>query len=303
MNLSEPLAATTTTRRAAFDKRRLGMLLSTFIFALASLLGLVAFASPFFMPLQASAQAGANSPAYLAGLIVLCLAALIAEAQGQAMSAKLVALLGVLVAINAALRFAENAIPGPAGFTPVFLLIILAGAVFGARFGFLMGVLTMLVSALITGGVGPWLPYQMFAAGWVGMSAAILKKAAGNENVKRRRGEEVKTSGRFTLSPFHLFILFAGAWGFLYGAIMNLWSWPFQAGDPAQSWQAGLSFLDGVKRYLAYYAVTSLWWDVFAAAGNVLLIILFGLPTLKVLMRFKEKFLFETGPEELRIEN
>lgn len=300
MNLSERLITTTPASHAAIDKRRLGKLLSTAIFALASLLGLMAFASPFFMPLQGSAQAGANSPAYLAGLIVLCLAALLAEAQGQAMSAKLVALLGVLVAINAALRFAENAIPGPAGFTPVFMLIILAGAVFGARFGFLTGALTMLVSALITGGVGPWLPYQMFTAGWMGMSAALLSKVSGL-GIRRWGDEEIRN----TVSPHSLtassphrlipFILFAGAWGFLYGAIMNLWSWPFQAGDPAQSWQAGLSFFDGVKRYLAFYAVTSLWWDVFAAAGNVLLIILFGLPTLKVLTRFKERFLFETG--------
>lgn len=289
MNLSEPLLPAATAR-TTFDKRRLSKLLSTAIFALASLLGLMAFASPFFMPLQQSAQAGANSPAYLAGLIVLCLAALMAEAQGQAMSAKLVALLGMLVAINAALRFAENAIPGPAGFTPVFMLIILAGAVFGARFGFLMGALTMLVSALITGGVGPWLPYQMFTAGWMGMSAALLRTG---ERVNGRTGDPASSRHLFTSSPLHLFILFSAAWGFLYGAIINLWSWPFQAGDPAQSWQAGLSFIDGLKRYLAFYVVTSLWWDVFAAGGNVLLIILFGLPTLKVLMRFKQRFLFE----------
>lgn len=289
MNLSEPLVAATA--RATFDRRRLSKLLSTAIFALASLLGLMAFASPFFMPLQQSAQAGANSPAYLAGLIVLCLAALMAEAQGQAMSAKLVALLGMLVAINAALRFAENAIPGPAGFTPVFMLIILAGAVFGARFGFLMGVLTMLVSALITGGVGPWLPYQMFTAGWMGMSATLLRRGASE---KGRRGGGASTPFlSFSLSPLLPFIVFAGVWGFLYGAIMNLWSWPFQAGDPAQSWQAGLSFVDGIKRYFVFYVATSLWWDVFAAGGNVLLILLFGLPTLKVLMRFKSRFLFE----------
>jgi energy-coupling factor transport system substrate-specific component len=293
MNLSEPMAAVTPATHPAIDKRRLGRLLSMAIFVLASLLGVMAFASPFFMPLQQGAQAGANSPAYLAGLIVLCLAALMAEAQGQAMSAKRVALLGVLVAINAALRFAENAIPGPAGFSPVFMLIIIAGAVFGARFGFLMGALTILVSALITGGVGPWLPYQMFAAGWMGMSAAILRTRASE---KVRRGESEKgRNPTFSLFPLLPFILFSAAWGFLYGAIMNLWSWPFQAGDPAQSWQAGLSFIDGVKRYLAFYVVTSLWWDVFAAAGNVLLIVLFGLPTLKVLMRFKARFLFETG--------
>lgn len=290
MNLSERLVAAPVTTPAAIDKRRLGRLLSVAVFALASLLGVMAFASPFFMQQQSGAQAGANSPAYLTGLIVLCLAALMAEAQGQAMSAKLVALLGVLVAINAALRFAENAIPGPAGFSPVFMLIILAGAVFGARFGFLMGALTMLVSALITGGVGPWLPYQMFTAGWMGMTAALLRRG---ERMNGRTGDPSSTCHPFTSSPLLPFIVFAGVWGFAYGAIMNLWSWPFQAGDPAQSWQAGLSFIDGIKRYLTFYAVTSLWWDVFAAAGNVLLILLFGLPTLKVLQRFKDRFLFE----------
>lgn len=292
MNLSEPMITAAPESHTALDKRRLGKLLSTIIFALASLLGLLAFASPFFMPLQQGAQAANNSPAYLAGLIVLCLVALMAEAQGQAMSAKLVALLGVLVAINAALRFAENAIPGPAGFTPVFMLIIISGAVFGARFGFLMGVLTMLVSGLITGGVGPWLPYQMFAAGWMGMSASLLRTG---ERVNGRTGDPASPRHPFTPSPLLAFIIFSALWGFAYGAIMNLWSWPFQAGDPAQSWQAGLSFIDGIKRYLVFYAVTSLWWDVFAAAGNVLLVMLFGLPTLKVLTRFKSRFLFEIG--------
>ncbi len=38
-----------------------------------------------------------------------------------------------------------------------------------------MGVYTIVVSALITGGVGPWLPYQMLVTGWVGMSAGGLR--------------------------------------------------------------------------------------------------------------------------------
>ena len=55
-----------------------------------------------------------------------------------------------------------------------FAPLILGGYVFGARFGFLFGAFALLVSALITGGVGPWLPYQMFAAGWMGLSAGGL---------------------------------------------------------------------------------------------------------------------------------
>jgi hypothetical protein len=87
------------------------------------------------------------------------------EVQGEAVSAKVVAALGMLVALASVLRFLETAIPGPGGFSPVFVPIILAGYVFGSRFGFLMGAMTLLVSALLTGGVGPWLPYQMFVCG------------------------------------------------------------------------------------------------------------------------------------------
>ena len=43
----------------------------------------------------------------------------------------------------------------------------------GSRLGFMMGALTMLVSGPLTaGGIGPWTPYQMMAAGWVGLGAA-----------------------------------------------------------------------------------------------------------------------------------
>ena len=49
-------------------------------------------------------------------------------------------------------------VPAVAGFEPVFFLLIPAGRVMGRGFGFVLGVLTLVVSAMITGGVGPWLP-------------------------------------------------------------------------------------------------------------------------------------------------
>jgi len=33
--------------------------------------------------------------------------------------------------------------------------------------------MSMLVSALAGGGVGPWVPYQIFAVGWVGVAAGL----------------------------------------------------------------------------------------------------------------------------------
>ena len=71
------------------------------------------------------------------------------------LDAKAVALLGVLAACGSALRLAGT---GVSGFEAVFFLLIPAGRVYGRAFGFVLGALTLFVSALLTGGVGPWLP-------------------------------------------------------------------------------------------------------------------------------------------------
>jgi len=84
-------------------------------------------------------------------------------------------LLGILVATNAALR----PLPGPGGFSFIYALPLLGGYVFGAGFGFLLGSLSVLVSAMFTAGVGPWLPFQMFALGWVGVAGAALRVLVG----------------------------------------------------------------------------------------------------------------------------
>ncbi|MCB9161966.1 MAG: hypothetical protein H6644_19315 [Caldilineaceae bacterium] len=71
----------------------------------------------------------------------------------------------MLVAINRALRlWMWPCLPG--GFSPIFFLIVLTGYVYGGRSAF-MGVLTLVVSSLFTGAIGPWLPYQMVTAGWI----------------------------------------------------------------------------------------------------------------------------------------
>ena len=275
------------------------------IYVLTSLIGVFIFLYPFLAGAVTQSQAGAgmqnagavSSPLAMALIIVLCLAALTVEAQGQAMSAKLVALLGVLIAINSILRLAETAFPGPGGFSPVFLLVILCGYVFGPRFGFLMGALSLLVSALFVAGIGPWLPNQMFTAGWMGMSAGWLghlRFSIVDFGFGRSRDSD-QSKIQNPKSKIELLALmgFGVVWGLLYGAIMNLWFWPFQAGSPEQSYQAGISVGQTIQRYLVFYLATSLVWDLFAAVGNAVLLALFGLPTLKALRRFKSRFLFE----------
>lgn len=264
--------------------------LSGAIYVLSTLLGVAAFLAPFFaatVQTSSQQQAGAaTAPLLLTALVGLCFVALLIEVQGSELSAKSVALLGVLVAINSAARFAEVAIPGPGGFTPIFMLIILAGYGFGGRFGFLMGAMTMLVSAVITGGVGPWLPYQMFTAGWVGLSAPLARPLV------RALGGESHAAELVVLAAL------GALWGFAYGAIMNISFWPYATGPAAQYWVPGTSPSDTLRRYLAFYLLTSLAWDAFGAFGNVLLIVLFGAPVLRALRRFRDRMGFVYQPAE-----
>jgi energy-coupling factor transport system substrate-specific component len=272
-------------------------LFSFSIYLAATISGMLVLLYPFFIPALAN-QAGMGTqrtgelPLLMTFLLGLCLVVLLFEAQGQMVNTKLIALLGILVAINSALRFIETAIPGPGGFTPIFFLIILVGYVFGGKVGFLMGALTMLVSALVTGGVGPWLPAQMFTAGWVGMSTIILRPIAKTF----KAGESGKATPNYRAEIF-LLAGFGLLWGFLYGAIMNLWQWPFIIGPQTQSYAAGIGFMATLRHYLAYYLVTSLVWDVLAAAGNVILILALGAPALRALRRFRQRFEFTYQPE------
>jgi energy-coupling factor transport system substrate-specific component len=244
-------------------------------------LGLLAFAHPFLDPTGAALQ-GITS-LWTAGLVALSLVALIVEAQGQAIGAKTVAMLGVLVSVASVLRFVELAVPLPGGFSPIFAPILIAGYVFGSRFGFLMGIFTLLVSALVTGGLGPWLPYQMFASGWVGLTAGwlrlIWRRDDGGPGYERAR---LVGLGAFGL-----------LWGLLYGLALNLYFWPYAMGPAAQRWEVGIGLGEALRRYAAFYIATSLLWDVARGVGNTALVLLVGAPMVRALARFRRRFRFE----------
>jgi energy-coupling factor transport system substrate-specific component len=261
-------------------------LVSGAIYAISGAIGVLAFIYPLLVQMEPGAALGSahSQDALLVTttLVALSLLALLVEIQGRSLSAKMVASLGILVAATSVLRFIDIALAVPGGFSPMFAPIIAAGYVFGGRFGFLMGTLTMLVSALITGGVGPWLPYQMFAAGWVGLSAGWL-------------GRLLKPLGR---SPVEVWCLaaFGFVWGIAYGAIMNLYFWPFASGVAEQSYARGLSWGEVLGRYAAFYVATSLAWDMGAALGNSALLLLLGKPVLSALRRFHRRFSFAVVP-------
>ncbi|HHW84779.1 MAG TPA: ECF transporter S component [Chloroflexi bacterium] len=293
--------------------RRITTLLT---YLLTTLVGVIAFLYPFWLPQVTQTAAGdiahaGDSALMVTVLVGICFIVLLLEVQREAVGAKPIALLGVLVAINATLRFAEVAVPGPGGFSPIFLLIILGGYVFGGGFGFLLGALTLLVSAIITGGVGPWLPYQMFTAGWVGLSAPlcrpvvrIMAGATGAAPQASAKGEAEAEARRVTPRPsppalrseVWVLALFAGYWGLLFGAIMNLWFWPFAVGPMQMHWTPGIGVWETVQRYLVFYAVTSLAWDMARAIGNFVLVVFAGAAILRVLRRFQLRFNFVQLP-------
>jgi len=248
------------------------------ILSLSTAVGLAAFAYPFFQPVTGGGTYGmahaADAPLLILMLVLLCVVVLVASFSGGQMNARTVAVLGVLTAVNAVLR----AVPGPAGFSAVFFLLGLCGYVYRGSFGFLLGVLSLLVSALIGGGVGPWLPYQMLASGWMGLTSGLLP------DLRAHRSIELLMLAAWT-----------AVWGFIFGAIMNLWFWPYIAGPQGQSWETGLSTVASLRRYAAFYIATSLWWDVWRAAGNATLIVFVGPALIKVLRRFERVLGFERG--------
>ncbi len=257
--------------------------LSAAILGLATLIGLSAFAYPLLVQREGDGLTALahSSDASLITLVLtlLCVGAVVASFTSRQMGARSVAVLGVLTAVNAVLR----ALPGPGGFSAIFFLLALCGYVYGSTFGFLMGALSLLVSALIGGGVGPWLPYQMFTTGWMGLTSGWLPDIA-----RHRRAE------------LAMLVLWTITWGFVFGVIMNLWFWPYISAAqsaPDQTWQAGLGLTDALRRYGLFYLATSALWDATRAFGNALLVILFGGQLLKVLRRFRRVLGFEVTSE------
>lgn len=272
-----PIATTHAARRGAAS--RFARLAADITLGLICVLGAAAFFYPFLLSSEALAQAdgsrAADAPLIFAVLGPALLALLLAELGSGRLNAKTTAVLGVLVAINAVLRLPA----GPGDAPTFFFLVMLAGYVYGGRFGFLMGALSLLVSAILTGGVGPWMPFQMFVMGWMGLCSGVLRPAA-----RRLRpggwGEKL------------LLCANGYVWGLLFGALMNMWSWPF-VGAGELYWQPGMGLGETLRRYWAFYATTSLAWDSLRAISNVVLIAALSGPVVKELRRFQARFSFE----------
>ncbi len=260
---------------------RLGAVSQTAVIAL-SVVGVAAFAWPLLAQPGSTLDAHAtDAPWVLAVLLCLLLAVVVSltlEARGGAargIDAKGIALLGVLTAVIMAVRPLGA---GTIGLEPIWVVLILAGRALGPGFGFCLGALSLFASGLITGGVGPWLPFQMVAAAWVGLGAGLLPRARG-------RTELALIAGYGALASL------------AYGLLLNLWLWPFLTGLPeAIAYLPGAGPLVNLGHWLAFSLTTSAVFDVPRAALTVVLTLLLGRPVLSALHRASRRAAFDARP-------
>ncbi|MBV9485424.1 MAG: ECF transporter S component [Frankiaceae bacterium] len=225
----------------------------------------------------ASSQTAHSSDAswLFVGLLTLLLVIVLAEISEGGIDAKAVAVLGVLAGCGAALRPLSG---GVTGFSFAFFLLIPAGRVFGRSFGFVLGAITLLASALLTGGVGPWLPFEMLGFAWTGFGAGCLPRMTGRAEV-------------------YLLAGYGAVSGFLYGLLLNLSFWPFAQYLPQQiAFVPGGDVYTNVVHWIRFDLTTSLGFDIPRAVGNAILILFLGGPVLAALRRVSRRANFNAVP-------
>jgi len=234
---------------------------TTLVLFVASLFSAAGFLWPFFF-------VGDNLPQtqlFFWGAVAFSFLVVVLQISSQQLDAKSVALLGVLSALIAALRPLGA---GAVGIEPMWFVLILSARVFGASFGFLLGMISMFVSALMTGGVGPWLGYQVFAAAWIGLLAGSLPK---------------KTRGGYEIVMLMCFSIFASG---LFGILMDLQFWPWALGANTQlSYLPNGDLSENLTRFITFHFATAMAWDVPRAIFTSTLIAFTGGAVLSALRR------------------
>ncbi len=243
--------------------------LGTAVLTLASLISAAGFLWPFFY----SGQSLPRTQLFFWAALTVAFFLVIIQISNSALDAKSVALLGVLSALIAAIRPLGA---GAVGIEPMWFILILSARVFGSSFGFILGLTSMFVSALLTGGVGPWLGYQVFAAAWIGMAAGMLpgKKLRGRKEIA-------------------LLVLFGIIASELFGILMDLQFWPWALGANTQlSYLVHGSIAQNLSRFITFHFASAMAWDVPRAIFTTILLLLSGKAVLSALRRTKTRAAF-----------
>jgi energy-coupling factor transport system substrate-specific component len=243
---------------------------NTLVLAIASLFSIAGFVWPFFY----SGQDLPRTQLFFWIAILAATALVIFEVSSSGLDAKSVALLGVLAALMSALRPLGA---GAVGIEPMWFVLILSARVFGASFGFLLGIISMFASALLTGGLGPWLGYQMFAAAWIGMAAGLLPK---------------RVSGK---SEIAMLLAFGALAAGVFGILMDLQFWPWALGSNTQlSYLPGGTIPENLSRFITFHFASAMAWDIPRAIFTCVLIAFTGPSILSALRRTYTRAAFST---------
>ncbi len=251
---------------------------SRIVLGIASLAGLMMLCWPLLVRVPEGGS-GISPPFLFLLLLPVVIAVVLAEISEGGMDARVLAILGVLSAINALMRLLSA---GTAGIELVFFLLILSGRVFGPGFGFVLGCTSLFASALMTAGVGPWLPFQMICAAWVGMGAGLLPR---------------RVTGRWEIALLAAYGVVAA---YVFGLLMNLSGWPFLLGvsvpghEGTLSYVAGAPVLDNLQTFLVYSLITSTGsFDTGRAIATALAIVLLGPAVLTTLRRASRRAIID----------
>jgi energy-coupling factor transport system substrate-specific component len=243
---------------------------SAVILAVASLGGLMMLVWPLLLRVQPTERV--DPPFLFLALLPVVIAVILSELSNGGLDTRVLAVLGVLSALIAILRGLSA---GTGGVELVFFLLVLAGRVFGPGFGFVLGVTSLFASALMTAGVGPWLPFQMLVSAWVGMGAGLLPR---------------RVTGRAEIAMLAAYGVVAA---YAYGLLMNLSGWPFLLGvvvpgheQTALSFDPSAPLSENLQRFAAYTLITSTGsFDTGRALTNAVAIVVVGPAVLATLRR------------------
>ena len=172
----------------------------------------------------------------------------------RAITSREIVILAILAAIAAVSRVPFAPLPSV---QPTSFVIMMAGLVFGAESGFIVGAVAAIVSNIFLG-QGPWTPWQMYAWGMIGMTAGLLRNTWW---MKKMWGK----------------LLFGFVWGYLFGWFMNFW------------------IIVGALEYFTWeyfigIYVASIYFDLAHGLSNVFFLTVFSTSWLRILERFKRKY-------------
>ena len=195
-----------------------------------------------------------KSYAFICLAVVICAMVLFcAGFEKRTVGTRRIIVIAVMTALSILGRFVFAPIPG---FKPITAMIVITAIWLGGESGFLVGVLTVVISNFYFG-QGPWTPFQMLGWGLIGLLAGYLHKP-------------LKQS-RVALSIYGVFA------GLVYSLLMDVWSvlWYNSSFSWALYWASLLTAIP----YTVSYAVS-----------NVIFLLFMGRPFGEKLERVKIKY-------------